>query len=82
MDCRGEFAIIDRREYGKLFSGRINTLDFSLEDVHSFELFLRGLGLRKNYLSNSVNLMTDATGSSIDEQLTADLRRKAYAICR
>jgi len=82
MDCDGEFAIVDRREYGRLFSGDINTLDFSLEDVHSFETFLCGLGLREKYLSHLVDTKTNATGSSIDHVITADLRRKAYAICR
>jgi len=82
MDCNGEFAIVDRREYWRLFSGKINILDFYLEDVHSFKAFLCGLGHENKYLSHSVDPKTSATGSSTDHHMSTDLRRKAYAICR
>ena len=51
MDSKGDFAIVDRRAHGRLFSGKINVLDFNLEELHSFEKFFRGLDLQKQYTS-------------------------------
>lgn len=44
-DYSSDFAIVDRREYGVMFDGKIRLLDFSLEEVHSLELFLLAMGL-------------------------------------
>jgi hypothetical protein len=82
MDSKATFAIVDQNVYGKLFSGKINLLDFSLEDVHSFGIFLRGLDLQKQYLSGLVNAKTAATNSVLNGRLSDGLRKKAYAICR
>jgi hypothetical protein len=82
MDSKDNFAIVDRREYGRLFKKKINLLEFTLEEVHSFQIFLHGLRLRTQYISGLADADTTATDSIIDEQLTAALRRKAYAICR
>ncbi|KAF2187478.1 hypothetical protein K469DRAFT_749209 [Zopfia rhizophila CBS 207.26] len=82
MDSKGNFAIVDRREYGRLFAGKVNLLEFSLEEVHFSETFLRGLNLQKQYMSCLADAKTTATNSVFDERLTEDLRRKAYAICR
>jgi len=82
MSPEDDFAINDRREYQELFRGMINILRFSLEDVHDFRPFLMGIGLGYQYLSKLVVLNTSAEGDEKDELLTADLRRKAYAICR
>jgi hypothetical protein len=78
----GTFAIVDRRDYGQIFTGRIKVLDFSLEEVHSLKPLLFALGLGEKYLSKAVREETTVEGGSIDEHLTADLRRKSYAICR
>jgi hypothetical protein len=76
------FAINDRKEYSSLFKDKINILSFTLEEVHEFEAFLIGLVLRHHFLSKLVTPATSADGGQINEQLTGDLRRKAYAICR
>jgi hypothetical protein len=78
----GSFAIFDRQDYGKLFSGKISMLDFSREDVHSTEPILLALGLGGRYLSRAVSESTQVQDGNLDSQLTNDLRRKAYAICR
>ncbi|KAF2808268.1 uncharacterized protein BDZ99DRAFT_50741 [Mytilinidion resinicola] len=78
----GTFAIVDRRDYGQIFTGRIKVLDFSLEEVHSLRPLLFTLGLGGQYLSKAVREETTVEGGSIDEHLTEDLRRKSYAICR
>ncbi|KAF2499755.1 hypothetical protein BU16DRAFT_504059 [Lophium mytilinum] len=81
-DCSKDFAIVNRRDYSQTFAGRINVLDFSLEEVHSLKPFLSGLGLEERFLSRAVREETTVQGGSKDERLTADLRKKSYAICR
>lgn len=82
QDQSGQFAIIDRRAYGKLFSGKVNFLDFTLEEVHSLRSLLVGLGLQDRYTSKTVQETTTVRGGLASERLGQDLRRKAYAICR
>jgi len=77
-----DFAIIDRREYGEQFGGKIRMLDLSLEKVHSIRGFLDGMDLERKYLSNAVTRKTSAEHGSLHRLLTEDLRKKAYAICR
>jgi hypothetical protein len=77
-----DFAIADRREYLELFRDKIDILHFSLEEVHEFKPFLMGISLESQYLSELVVLNTSAEGGELNERLTADLGRKAYAICR
>lgn len=78
----GAFAIVDRREYGEIFAGKVNFLDFSLEEVHSLNSLLVGLGLEGRYTSKAVREITTVQGGSLNQRLTTDLRKKAYAICR
>jgi hypothetical protein len=82
MSSEENFAIADRREYLGLFRDKIDILHFSLEEIHEFKPFLTGLGLEDQYLSELVVLNTSAEGGEMNEWLTTDLRRKAYAICR
>jgi len=82
QDRSGEFAIIDRREYGELFTGKVNLLEFSLEEVHSLTSFLVGLGLKGQYTSELADETTTVRGGLVSERLTSNLRKRAYAICR
>jgi hypothetical protein len=82
QDHTGDFAIVDRREYGDLFAGKVNFLDFSLEELHSLKLLLVGLGLRERYTSKAAKETTTVRGGSVSQHLTNDLRKKAYAVCR
>ncbi|KAF2103412.1 hypothetical protein NA57DRAFT_31443 [Rhizodiscina lignyota] len=77
-----DFAIIDRREYGELFSGKLKILDLTLEEVHSIKDFLDAMQLEERYLSSAVKPKTSAEGGSLSRTLTDDLRKKSYAICR
>ena len=82
MDCSGAFAVGDRRVYVELFRSEIPLLDFSLEEIHSSEIFLSGLGIDMKFLSVIARAETDASETSVHRMLTSDVRRKAYAICR
>ncbi|KAH8800361.1 hypothetical protein F5884DRAFT_891279 [Xylogone sp. PMI_703] len=79
LDRSGTFAIVDRRDYGQVFTGRIRVLDFSLEEVHSLKPLLFALGLGEKYLSRAVREETTVEGGLINEHLTADLRGKYAA---
>ncbi|KAF2810106.1 uncharacterized protein BDZ99DRAFT_442610 [Mytilinidion resinicola] len=81
-DCSEDFAIVNRRDYSQTFAGQIKVLNFSLEEVHSLKPFLTGLGLEERYLSRAVREETTVQGGLISERLTAELRKKSYAICR
>ena len=76
-----DFAIIDRREYGALFTEKLNMLDFTLEEVHSIRTFLNGMGLEERYLSKAVKPKTSAEGGSLNQELQMILNgsRMPYA---
>ncbi|KAF2188895.1 hypothetical protein K469DRAFT_748131 [Zopfia rhizophila CBS 207.26] len=82
VDHSSDFAIVDRREYAEIFDGKISMLDFSLEEVHSLRPFLLGLGLKDRYMSNAIREETAVCNGLLSQDLTNDLRRKAYAIFR
>lgn len=82
MDRSAEFAILDRREYGEMFDTKINILDFSLEQVHSLTPFLRAFRLQDRYISLLVKEETKVQNGSLNQGLTHDMRKKAYAIYR
>jgi hypothetical protein len=82
MSAKEDFAIVDRKEYKELLANKIDFLNFSLEEVHKFKPFLEGLGLQSQYLSQLVELRSSAEGDEVNERLTSNLQRKAYAICR
>lgn len=82
MDSTDSFAIIDRKEHGDILKNKINVLDFSLEEVHSVNQFLVELGLEGRYTSGAVKEGTKIEDGLLNDGLTKDLRRKAYAICR
>lgn len=77
-----QYAIVDRDDYGRLFTGIVKILDLTLEEVHSVKPLLRGLDLEKNCLSNVVEEETRVETSRVNNVLTEDIRRKAYAIAR
>jgi hypothetical protein len=80
--CSEDFAIIDRLEYGDIFRGKVDVLDFSLEEVHRISQFLFGLKLQGRYMSRRVEEKTGVEGGTLNRRLTEDLRKKAYAISR
>jgi hypothetical protein len=65
-----------------MFEGKIRTLDFSLEEVHSISTFLTRLDLDKKLLSWAVTEETNVEDSLPAGDLTKNLRLKAYAIAR
>ncbi|TGO51966.1 hypothetical protein BOTNAR_0339g00020 [Botryotinia narcissicola] len=82
LESTSNFAIIDRKEHGDAFKNKINMLDFSLEEVHSINQFLIELGLEGQFTSRAVKEDTKIADGLLNDGLTKDLRKKAYAICR
>jgi hypothetical protein len=82
MNSSGTFAVADRQEYTRLFADELVMLDFSLEQIHSFEKFLVGLKVHEKFLSVTTQVRTDASETLIELDFTSNIRRKAYAICR
>lgn len=82
LSSTDSFAIVGRIEYGTMFSDRVETLDLSLEEVHSVRVFLIGLNLEKLFLSNAVKEETGVEDAIADVVLTGNLRRKSYAITK
>ncbi|KIW01104.1 uncharacterized protein PV09_07391 [Verruconis gallopava] len=78
-----DFVIVDRKEYGDMFEGKVNVLDFSLEEVHQLRTFLIALDLGRRFMSEAVEEKTRVSGElRLDNDLTREMQRKAYAICR
>jgi hypothetical protein len=82
VNQRKDFSIIDKVEYAQMFGGKISMLDLSLEEVHFVKPFLVAMGLSPQFLSNAVQERTTVRDGALDSTLTADLRKKSYAICR
>jgi len=82
LDSTKRFAIVDRVDYAAMFRDKVNTLEFTLEEVHSVKVLLLGLNLEKEYISNAATEETEVEEAMADSLLTADLRSKAYAITR
>ena len=81
--CQSDFAIIDRIKLEEIFEGRVELLDFTLEEILQLEPFLTSLGLRNKYLSLLCREETDYQGESLlDNRLTADFNDRAYDLLR
>jgi hypothetical protein len=50
-----EFVVVDRQDLADAFEGQLNKLDFTLEEVHGLQWFIRGLDLHNRYLTHLVS---------------------------
>lgn len=78
------FYIVDRKEYGDAFEGKVPILDFSLEDIRRLRCFLEALGLVDKYMSSAVVETTTVQqpASEPSVSLTREFRGKSKAFCR
>jgi hypothetical protein len=78
------FAISDRKILGDAFDGRIDFLDFSLEEVRRLRPFLSCLGLEDRYLSTAAieTSSFERGGEHYTKEWTRHLRRRAHALFR
>jgi hypothetical protein len=78
------FLIIDRIEYGSLFSGSVTILDLNLQETHELQSSISALGLTNRYMSSLVTEQTTVRGPSTQPSaiLSRNFRYKAKAIYR
>ena len=76
------FAIIDGSEYGAAFMGKINMLDYTMEEVNACKPLFHLLGMKKKFLSELVAEKISVDGGEISTKLTESFRIKAYAFVR
>ncbi|KAK5657900.1 hypothetical protein OQA88_2449 [Cercophora sp. LCS_1] len=78
------FTIIDRAGPMARFRGMVKTLDFTMEEVHDLEPFIRWAGLPHRHLSRMVEELPDL-GSGEKFRISEprlDVRRKAHGLVR
>ncbi|KAK4235362.1 hypothetical protein C8A03DRAFT_36794 [Achaetomium macrosporum] len=83
---RTDFALIDREHLAEKFWGKINVLDFTLEQVRQLQPFIEWAGLQPRYLSAAVKQITSRPPEggrtrpiSVPER---NLKGKAHALLR
>lgn len=76
------FAIVDRLGYGDVFKGKVDTLHFTIEEIHQIRPFLSALKLERRYMSTMVKETSVVTESSKEPGLSDRLRQRADAILR
>ena len=77
-----EFAIIDKLRHRTAFEGKIEFLDFSLEEIRDSRAFLDACSLNRQFTSVLVQEVTDVQGGSLNKEMTQVFRLKATAIVR
>lgn len=80
-----DFIIPDREPLLNLFSDRARILDFSVNEIHRLEPFLRWTGLEYRYLSRSVKEITALGNDDSSKRLTStdrDIALKAHGLLR
>lgn len=83
-DRRGNFSIIDRQPWADAFHGKVDFLDFTLEEVRKLQPLLSSLDLDSRYLSRAVAEKSSFQGE-VQEQSriqTRQLRSRAHALAR
>jgi hypothetical protein len=79
-----KFSINDRQPWADAFKGKIDFLDFALEDVRKLQPFLSSFDLGDRYLSRAVAEMSSFQGEvgERSKKLTTQLRGRAHALAR
>ena len=79
-----KFLIIDRQPWADAFQGRIDFLDFNLEEVRKLQPFLSSFDLENCYLSRAVAETSSFQGEVREQsrKRTRQLRSRAYAMAR
>jgi hypothetical protein len=79
-----KFSIIDRQPWADVFQGRIDFLDFNLEEVRKLQPFLSSFELENCYLSRAVAEVSSFQGEVREQSRnrTRQLRSRAYAMAR
>ena len=84
LSARAEFTIMDREGPMGQFRDMVKTLDFTMEEAHDLDTFIKWAGLASRYLSRMVREVQDlGAGASFRvEEPRYDVGRKAHGILR
>ena len=74
------FYINDHERYGNAFNGKVNMLDFTFAELTSLHPLFVLLDSESRYLSKHVHTVTTVNSSMRSDELTSDLRQRAYAL--
>ena len=77
-----EFVIVDSLKYCDEFKGKIDFLDFSIQEVRDALPFLRACNLERQFISKLVIEKTTVRHRSIDRNQTQKFRSKTKALVR
>ncbi|KAM0261041.1 hypothetical protein ACHAQJ_002480 [Trichoderma viride] len=84
--CNGneDFAIANRIHWDDSLRPLIKTLDFTLDEIHELEPFVKWIGFEERYLSRIVREASDVGDSQLvpSLSLSRDIKIKAHALCR
>ncbi|PQE26370.1 ATPase-like ATP-binding domain protein [Rutstroemia sp. NJR-2017a BBW] len=78
-----EFVVVDRQDLADAFEGQLNKLDFTLEEVHGLQWFIRGLDLHNRYLTHLVSEKSELLHGvlpTLNVPTTNLLRDRAHAL--
>ncbi|KAI5865504.1 hypothetical protein GGS23DRAFT_559520 [Durotheca rogersii] len=81
---RAEFAIVDRKTLDDIFGRRLKVLDFTANEIHKLENFLKWAGLESRYLSRLVkeSSVLDSSDKLPISDPTQDICKRAYGLLR
>lgn len=79
-----QFFIADRVEYKSIFQSKVPILDYSLEEIHTLNPFLKALGLENRFMSSIIEEITtvEHQDSEPSVSLTRTFRRKSKHFTR
>lgn len=76
------FALPDRAEYSRMFEGKVATIDFGIEELHTLSPFVSAMGMGSKLMSSAVRETNSNEEATLDEKLTTDFRQRAFALFR
>jgi len=74
------FFVVDNIEAANAFEGKLPFLDFTYEELNTLQILLRLLRLESRYLSKNLVFETHEEDSTLDVELTQQIRQCAYAL--
>lgn len=81
VGVKADFAISDHARYGEAFAAEDILLDFKIREAQIMHTMFRHLKLTHRYLSTEVKeVSVVGDGASEDEELSTQLRSKAYGL--
>lgn len=82
VSIQDRFFIMDDRQIGQSFLGKLPLLDFTFSEVALMHPLFTALRLETRYLSRCVKTETSVQNATFHQVLTNNMRKRSLAICR